>query len=382
MLASRIVRGTRPLGRLAPSGHISSPLSGLKFPSGGLFALRSPVGSVRYNSSVPSEISATLPEMASMAPEAAAKTGVVCDHIGALSDAGLVTSYLWPSDILARLLEAVHVYSGLPWWGTITVVAIGVRLAMVPLYLKSSDATARMSAAKPELDAITEEMKEQRENPNATTVMLQKRGQIMKKYGVKTRYMLAPVLQIPLALGMFNGLRKMANYPVDGFSTGGLSWFTDLSQQDPYCALPILTAATFVAFIRLGGETGAQNMTLGMRNFFTVLPILSIAFTYSLSSAVVWYFAVNSVFLICQTMFLRSKFVRKTFGLAEIVPPPPQDLSKKKGFLETINDMKRESQLKAKAREAQLKNEAYYNEAQKRSGKAVRKSVFKKEYVK
>jgi len=56
------------------------------------------------------------------------------------------------------------------------------------------------------------------------------------------------LLQLPIFLSVFTGIREMAALPVVSMQSGGLLWFTDLTVPDPYFALPLLNAATlFVA---------------------------------------------------------------------------------------------------------------------------------------
>lgn len=41
---------------------------------------------------------------------------------------------------------------------------------------------------------------------------------------------------------------------VPSFKGGGISWFTDLTTPDPFYALPVLTAATFLATVEVTGS--------------------------------------------------------------------------------------------------------------------------------
>lgn len=52
------------------------------------------------------------------------------------------------------------------------------------------------------------------------------------------------LLQAPIFISFFFGLRKMANLPVESMREGGLWWFTDLTIADPYCLLPLITSVT------------------------------------------------------------------------------------------------------------------------------------------
>ncbi|GMM38550.1 membrane insertase [Saccharomycopsis crataegensis] len=352
------------------------------------------LGFARFNSTnTPSEsvtekiteITDSLPQMYDQAAAVAgdavqAVSGVVCDHIGALSEAGIVSGWLWPADFLARTLEMVSVTTGMPWWGTIATVAIGIRLLMVPFYLKATDASGRMSQVKEKMDALGEQAKIYGNDPMMTQQITQKRMQLFRQNGIKLRYMAAPLVQIPFALGMFGALRKMANYPVQEFSEGGLFWFTDLSAADPYLGLQVLTAATFMMFMRMGGETGAQNMSKNMKLFFTILPLASIPFTMNLSAAIIWYFAINSMFSISQTTLFKQKWFRQKFGLTEILPPPlnPDGSVKSASISEMWKDAKQKSENKRQIEMSQKAIKDNLSKANKNAGRIMKKSAFKK----
>lgn len=51
---------------------------------------------------------------------------------------------------------------------------------------------------------------------------------------------------------MYRGLNGMAELPVISMQTGGLLWFTDLTVQDPFYALPLMTVATLFITIEVG----------------------------------------------------------------------------------------------------------------------------------
>ena len=198
-----------------------------------------------------------------------------------------------------------------------------------------------MAKIKPELDQVMQELREA-ENPQEQVQAAHKRKALMKDNDVHMSHQMFPVLQLPIAYGFFQGLRKMANHPVEGFSTQGNAWFADLTQVDPYCGLQIISAAVVVSMVRggngtpeqekketekqekkgrLGGETGAAAMNPMMKKVMTYVPILSIFITKELSAAVVLYFAANSIFSFIQALVLRNKYFRKFAKMPPIVAP-------------------------------------------------------------
>lgn len=281
---------------------------------------------VRFNSTKSSEIADKVSEIKNELTSfdhQASPTGYVSDmtsdQLGYLDSIGLAQGY-GPTALIERLLEYSHVYTGLPWWATIIVTTVAVRSVMFPLYVKASINGAKMAKIKPELDQVMQELREA-ENPQEQVQAAHKRKALMKDNDVHMSHQMFPVLQLPIAYGFFQGLRKMANHPVEGFSTQGNAWFADLTQVDPYCGLQIISAAVVVSMVRLGGETGAAAMNPMMKKVMTYVPILSIFITKELSAAVVLYFAANSIFSFIQALVLRNKYFRKFAKMPPIVPP-------------------------------------------------------------
>ncbi|AMD22227.1 HGL113Wp [Eremothecium sinecaudum] len=332
------------------------------------YVLSKPIGlgwtSIRYSSNnsvtpnVSSEIQSTLPSFdTSTVDQLTQVAGNTSDQIGYLSSIGMANSWVWPTGLLQNVLEHVHVYAGLPWWGTICTVTILVRLLLFPLYVKYSDNIGKTTKIKPELDAINAKLLSSSDTVN-TQMLAVERKRLLLENGIKNRYLIVPVLQLPLAISFFSGLRQMANYPVEGFSTQGILWFTDLSQADPYLGLQCLAAAMFVSLSRLGGESGAQQFSPLMKKVFTFLPLLSIPATMSLSSGVVLYLAVNAFCSFIQTTLLRNAWVRRKLNITESVkhaavdPNAPQ-----KGIIQLLKDNIRSAKEQAEKR-AEMKVKA------------------------
>ena len=271
-------------------------------------------------------------------------TDLTSDQLGYLDSIGLAQGY-GPTALIERLLEYSHVYTGLPWWAAIILTTAAVRSVMFPLYVKASINGAKMAKIKPELDEVMKELKEA-ENPQEQVQAANKRKALMKENDVHMSHQMFPILQLPLAYGFFQGLRKMANHPVEGFSTQGNAWFENLTQVDPYCGLQVISAAVVVTMVRLGGETGAAAMNPMMKKVMTYVPILSIFITKELSAAVVLYFAANAIFSLVQALVLRNKYFRKFAKMPPIVRPtiipgakqPPATVSEWwKEFNESMN---------------------------------------------
>lgn len=274
------------------------------------------------------------------------------NQIGYLSSIGMAKSWWWPPDVIQNVLEYIHVYGGLPWWGTICVTTVLARVLLFPLYVKYSDLFGRTSRVKPELDKINAKIMECSDVVEAQQVAM-KRKKLLSENGIKNRYLGVPMVQIPLAISFFSCIREMANYPVSGFSDQGIMWFSDLSSADPYLGLQCFTAALFISLARKGGESGAQQFSPQMKKLFTFLPLLTIPATMNLSSGVVLYLAVNGICSVVQTLLLRNTWVRNKLNIAEVVKHPEGKVDgPQKGIIETFRENMQKAREQAEKRQA------------------------------
>ena len=170
----------------------------------------------------------------------------VTEHIGYLKELGL--DYGWGSTAFVEtLLEHVHIWSGTPWWASIVLTAVLVRLAMLKAYVNASDTAARMAVIAPLVKPIQERVSAARAARDQQAMMAasaEMQG-LYRSGNVKLWRLAVPMLQIPLGFGTFRLMRGMADLPVPGMDTGGVLWLQDLTLGDPYFVLPIVTAAAF-----------------------------------------------------------------------------------------------------------------------------------------
>ena len=170
----------------------------------------------------------------------------VNEHVGYLKELGL--DYGWgPTSMIQWLIEHVHIYSGLPWAGTIVATVILVRLTLLKSYIDSSDMSARLQEAKPLIDPLFKRLAQARAKGDraASIAANSERLAIYRKYEIKFWKICVPFIQIPLGFGTFRLLRGMADLPVPGFDTGGLLWFSDLTMPDPYGILILSTSLMY-----------------------------------------------------------------------------------------------------------------------------------------
>ena len=176
------------------------------------------------------------------------------EQIGYLKALGL--DYGWgPTAFIEFLFEHVHVYSGTPWWASIILTAVVVRVSLLKLYIDASDQGARLARVHPLVKPLQDKVRAAAVagNNEARMILAQKARNIMKAEGIIYWKMLAPFSQLFLGYGTFRLMKGMANLPVPGLDEGGFLWIKDLTVMDPFYLLPVATCAMMFFTIKVSG---------------------------------------------------------------------------------------------------------------------------------
>lgn len=207
-------------------------------------------------------------------------------------------------------IEHIHLGLDLPYWQSIVVLTVGLRLCLIPIALKTMQGSARMAVLRPEMEKVTNAFKS---DPNITPEKQKIYQQEMRSLFVKhkvnpIRSMLWPLFQFPLFIALFMALRTMgSHYP--GLATGGAYWFTDISVADPYVILPALNAVSFLIMIELGGD--GVKMQPMVKNVMRGLGVGLVPLTMDMPVALFLYWCTNNCISIVQTNILKRPAVRK-----------------------------------------------------------------------
>ena len=168
---------------------------------------------------------------------------LIPEKIGYLKDLGL--DFGWgPTALAEYLLEHVHVYTATPWWASIMLTALVVRLALLKPYINAADTSARLAAIAEVRKPILARISAARAARDTAKIyqFTQESRALSQQAGIKTWKVFTPFLQVPIGFGLFKLLRNMATLPVPGLEDGGVLWLKDLTMGDPYYILPALTS--------------------------------------------------------------------------------------------------------------------------------------------
>lgn len=162
---------------------------------------------------------------------------------GDLASLGLAS---WtPAGICQWGMEALHVSTGIPWFWTIVSATLLTRVFLFPFTVRSMRSTAALAPHQPEINRLREKMQQAQATKDMLLlqqVALQQRS-IYEKAGVSMGSMaLLPLIQLPVTLGMFFGVKKLCDLPVEALKFSGVPWVPDLTLADPTGTLPIAAA--------------------------------------------------------------------------------------------------------------------------------------------
>lgn len=217
-------------------------------------SLPEPVASeVLDNFSQPEVIAATtpVPEPASI-PEIATSLDIPSTleipplNYGDLAALGF--SNWTPAGIAQWSMELIHVASGMPWFWTIIAATILSRLIVIPFNISSLRTGARLAPHQPRLLQLREELSkigDVSKDPVAVQRIALQQKKIYEEAGASlVAPIITPFIQLPVSFGLFLGIKRLCDLPLEQLKVGGYGWITDLTVPDPMYVLPLAMVAS------------------------------------------------------------------------------------------------------------------------------------------
>lgn len=148
-----------------------------------------------------------------------------------------------PAGICRWGMELIQVSTGLPWFWTIVGATFASRVLLFPFSVKQMQSTAALAPYQTDIASIRDEMAEAQKKKDMIGMQRAALRQklIYEKAGVSLGGMaLAPFIQLPVTLGMFFGVKKLCDLPLEQLKYSGFEWVPDLTVLDPTYTLPII----------------------------------------------------------------------------------------------------------------------------------------------
>lgn len=274
-------------------------------------------------------------------------------------------------------VQTMHATSGLSYGWSIVATTVTLRVVLFPLLVQAQQATSRMAHVQPELSVLKVRYEKLGSPTRAEQMQFSANMKaLFAKYKVNPfKSMIAPLVQLPIFIGMFFGLKKMPGLFPEELSTGGMYWFVDLTAPDPLYILPVVSAITFLGLIEMGKEqmlaTSPGPQGLMMLNVFRFMGLISLPFCASFESAMLCYWASNNILTIGQTAILKTPAVRRYFGIWD-PPKPIPGAEATPGLVESVTNLVKRVQGEAVTEEQKMKKHNQEVDAKKSSFRMTR----------
>jgi YidC/Oxa1 family membrane protein insertase len=230
-----------------------------------------------------------------------------------------MTGLLHPiEDVLTALLEWLHASVGLPWAWAIVVLTLMVRIVILPLTIKQIRSMQRLQIHAPELKAIQQKYKNDRQKMNE---------EVMKFYRENNVNPLASclplVLQIPIFFALFFVLKDFETEVFPSYPDSELGWLNIV----PNITQDINThwSGWMLLVIYVGSQVASTyfmstTMDPRQRYLFLALPFLFIFFVINFPIGLMLYWSTTNLWTVGQGLVTR-RLVPKT-------QPPPKRTSR------------------------------------------------------
>ena len=177
----------------------------------------------------------------------------------------------------------------------ILAVTVIIKIAFFPLANKSYASMAKMKAVQPQMLALRERYKDDKQKQQTELMELYKREKINPLAGC-----LPILIQIPFFLAFYWVLLESVEMRQAPF----LGWITDLSSRDPFFILPVLMGAAMFAQFKLQPMPSTDPMQAKIMMF---LPVMFTFMFLNFPSGLVLYWLVNNILSIAQQYLINKR---------------------------------------------------------------------------
>lgn len=243
--------------------------------------------------------------------------------VGAREDVWFFNRYM------QSVLRFAQATTGLPWWETIAISTLCFRIMTIPFHLQSVRNTYNMTKAKPEVERLAAQLRQEQENknPKAMEEYQRKLAGIWKRNNCHPVKSVLPILiQAPVFIGFFSSLQSLARAKIPSLMEGGTAWFTDLTVSDTTMVLPFMAFGVFLLSAELGGADGMQGQPPHVIQRFKwamrILTAVMIPFAKDLPASVFIYWVTSNTWSFIQSMVLKQTPVKRYLGFPINNPKP------------------------------------------------------------
>ena len=207
-------------------------------------------------------------------------------------DFGFFRIVAWP---MYTVMKQFNSWFG-NWGASIIIFTLLIKIIFYPLGVKAYVAGRKMQKVQPELNAIKEKYKDDKQKQQ------QEMMAAMAGKGVNPMSGCLPILpQLPVFFGLNAVLTETFELRQAPFAL----WFSDLSARDPYFVSPILMAGLMVLQQKM---TPMPSMDPTQARMMKFMPIMFAVFMVSYPSGLVLYIMTNTIVSMAQQQYMMRKY--------------------------------------------------------------------------
>jgi YidC/Oxa1 family membrane protein insertase len=224
--------------------------------------------------------------------------------LGALDDPGAGARMMIP---VIQFLELLYRHTGNYGWAIILFTLL-TRVVLFPLMRKQFHSMAKMQRLQPSLKKIQERFKDDRQ------LMQQKLMELYKKEGINPLGGCFPLLlQFPILILLWKAILYSGEQV---HLSPGFLWLPDLSLQDPYYILVIVTTLLMIVQQWLMTPASAGERGGSQKLFGYVMPIMLAVFLYRFPAGLWLYYFLTTIFQVGQQAFVNWELARAEEAVA------------------------------------------------------------------
>jgi YidC/Oxa1 family membrane protein insertase len=197
------------------------------------------------------------------------------------------------TNLLGSGLELFHA-QGAPWWLSIALLTIIVRSILFPLTIRQVKSMRAMQDLKPDMDRLRAKYKDNKQKQQEELMKLYQERKV-NPFGS----CLPILIQMPIFISVYVVVRSFGETH-ESFNSGGILWFQDLSVQDPFYILPVISAVTMLA----ASEITSKSLDPQQRWMMRLLPVGFTVFLISFPAGLFMYWITSNLVTLVQNYLI------------------------------------------------------------------------------
>jgi YidC/Oxa1 family membrane protein insertase len=214
----------------------------------------------------------------------------------------IVAGILTPlEDLLAGVLEWLHVSGGLTWAWSIVALTVMVRVLLVPLTVRQIHSMQNLQAHAPEMKAIQQKWKHDRQRQNEELMKFYRENKINPAASC-----LPVIAQIPIFISLFFVLRDFEDEIFPQYPASSLEWLGIVNITEPTKDGwgPVLLVV-YVASQLSSSYLMSGSMQKAQRVLLMALPIVFIPFILNFPAGLMVYWLTTNLWTTGQGLITR-----------------------------------------------------------------------------